>query len=65
MSSYGTVAALAALFLAGCASSSPPPVEVSQGAASATDETVIEESGTPEFNNARIGRDDLRSRIQN
>lgn len=67
MSFHGTIAAVfAALALAACASSAPP-AEVSQGAVSvvmadaAADEPA---PGTPEFHAARIGRDALRSRIQ-
>jgi len=63
MSLRGTIAALT-LFLGACANAVPPP-EVSQGAASAVIVADAQKSaGTPEFNGAPIGRDALRSRIQ-
>ncbi|HRP10078.1 MAG TPA: hypothetical protein PLK37_03505 [Terricaulis sp.] len=64
MSFHGTSAALAALFLAACASTAPP-AEVSQGAVSAiiVAEAEAPAPGTPEFHGASIGRDALRSRL--
>jgi hypothetical protein len=66
MSFYGTFAApMAALLLLAACASSPPPAAVSQGAVSVVEAAELDApKGTPEFNGARIGRDNLRSRIQ-